>query len=44
MDIQVGLSMLLARLPGLRLAVAEDELEWKTGLAIRGPLALPIAW
>jgi cytochrome P450 len=44
MDLQVGLAVLLARLPGLRLAVAEHQLEWKTGMAIRGPVALPIAW
>jgi len=44
MDIQVGLTALLHRLPGLRLAVPEDRLEWKTGMAVRGPVALPIAW
>jgi cytochrome P450 len=44
LDIQVGLTALLDRFPNLRLAVAEDELEWKTGLAIRGPVALPITW
>src|SRR5256886_2807879 len=37
MDIQVGLTALLHRLPGLRLAVPEDRLEWKTGMAVRGP-------
>lgn len=28
----------------LRLAVPEAELEWKSGMAVRGPVALPIAW
>ncbi|SMD22659.1 cytochrome P450 [Kibdelosporangium aridum] len=44
MDIQVALTALLARLPGLRLAVPADEVEWRTGMALRGPIALPISW
>jgi cytochrome P450 len=44
MDMQVALTALLDRLPDLRLAVPEDQLEWKGGLAVRGPVALPIAW
>jgi hypothetical protein len=32
------------RFPDLRLAVPEDQLEWKNGLAVRGPVALPITW
>jgi cytochrome P450 len=44
MDIQVALTALLDRLPGLRLAVSEDQVQWKTGLAVRGPVALPIGW
>ena len=44
MDIQIALAALLARFPDLRLAVPEAELEWKSGMAVRGPVALPIAW
>lgn len=44
MDIQVALTALLARLPALRLAVPADEVEWRTGMALRGPIALPISW
>jgi cytochrome P450 len=44
MDIQTALTALLARFPDLRLAVPEDQLEWKSGMAVRGPVALPIAW
>jgi hypothetical protein len=44
MDLQVALTALLARFPDLHLAVAEDELQWKTGMAVRGPVALPIGW
>jgi cytochrome P450 len=44
MDIQVALTALLDRFPGLRLAIPENHLQWKTGQAVRGPIALPIAW
>ncbi|HKN53837.1 MAG TPA: cytochrome P450 [Amycolatopsis sp.] len=44
MDIQTALAALLERFPDLRLAVSEAELEWKSGMAVRGPVALPIAW
>jgi cytochrome P450 len=44
MDLQVALSGLLSRFPTLRLAVPPAEVEWKTGMAVRGPVALPVAW
>jgi cytochrome P450 len=44
MDVQIALARLLERFPGLRLAVPEAELEWKSGMAVRGPVALPVAW
>jgi cytochrome P450 len=44
MDLQVALTALLERFPDLRLAVSEDEIEWKAGMAVRGPTALPLAW
>lgn len=44
MDVQSALAALLERFPDLRLAVPEAELEWKSGMAVRGPVALPIAW
>ncbi|MEV7415538.1 cytochrome P450 [Streptomyces sp. NPDC089919] len=37
-------SVLLDRFPGLRLAVPEDELQWRPGALIRGPEALPVTW
>jgi cytochrome P450 len=43
MDIQIALATLLARFPDLRLAVPAVEVEWKSGMAVRGPVALPIA-
>jgi cytochrome P450 len=44
MELQVALAALLARLPGIRLAVDENELPWKSGLLVRGLRALPVAW
>ena len=44
MNLQVALSALVERFPRLRLATAVDDLCWKTGTLVRGPLALPIAW
>ncbi|MEU5261474.1 cytochrome P450 [Amycolatopsis sp. NPDC021455] len=44
MDIQTALTALLSRFPDLRLAVPEAELVWKSGMAVRAPVALPLAW
>ena len=44
MDLQVALAALLHRFPSLRLAAPAEELTWKTGMAVRGPIALPIEW
>ncbi|MFD3581385.1 cytochrome P450 [Streptomyces sp. NPDC058683] len=35
---------LLDRLPGLRLAVPAEDVEWRRRTMIRGPLTLPVAW
>ena len=44
MELQVALGTLLARLPELDLAADEKELEWKSGLLVRGLRALPVTW
>ena len=44
MELQVALGTLLARLPGLDLAVDEKELVWKSGLLVRGLRAMPVTW
>ncbi|MDI5942023.1 cytochrome P450, partial [Micromonospora sp. DH15] len=44
MELQVVLDTLLDRTPGLRLAVPEPELVWKSGLLVRGLTAMPVAW
>jgi cytochrome P450 len=43
MQIQVALGSLLRRFPGLQLVDA-DRIEWKTGLLMRGPEVLSLAW
>ncbi|WP_316766588.1 cytochrome P450 [Streptomyces sasae] len=35
---------LLDRLPGLRLAVPAEEVEWRRKTMVRGPLTLPVTW
>ncbi|HKS48050.1 MAG TPA: cytochrome P450 [Amycolatopsis sp.] len=44
MEMQVALSSLLARFPGLKLAVDADEVPWQKGHLTRAPLTLPVAW
>ncbi|GGU70318.1 cytochrome P450 [Lentzea flava] len=41
MDLQVALTAILERFPGLRLT---GEPRWRTGMAMRGPLAMPVTW
>jgi cytochrome P450 len=43
-SLQVALGTLAHRMGGLRLAVTAEELSWKTGFVVRGPLRLPVAW
>ncbi|MFJ9946696.1 cytochrome P450 [Kitasatospora sp. NPDC091207] len=44
LELQVAIETVLDRLPGLRLAVPEDELRWKADAMVNGLQALPIAW
>ncbi|MEV4417168.1 cytochrome P450 [Catellatospora sp. NPDC049609] len=44
MELQVALHTLVTRFPGLRLAVAEQELPWKKGMLVRGLRELPVSW
>jgi cytochrome P450 len=44
MELQVAVTALLTRLPGLRFAGPEEELEWKSGLLVRGLKRMPVAW
>jgi cytochrome P450 len=44
MELQEALGALLRRLPGLRLAVPESELQFKPGLVVRSLESLPVTW
>lgn len=44
LQLEIGLTALLAEFPTLRLAVHEDRIRWTTDQFIRGPLALPVRW
>ena len=44
MELQVALGSILSRFPGLRMAVAEEDLAWQTGTMMRGLAAFPVAW
>ena len=41
MELQEALRVLLARLPGLRLA---GDVEWKTEMLVRGAVTMPVGW
>lgn len=43
-ELEIALGSLLARLPGLRLAVPADEVRFKPGDTIQGMLDLPVTW
>lgn len=44
LELQEAFHGLIGRLPGLRLAVPESELEFKPGMAIHSLRALPVRW
>jgi cytochrome P450 len=44
LETEVALGTLLRRLPGLRLAVPEDDLRWRFLPGFRGLEALPVTW
>jgi cytochrome P450 len=44
MELQVALRTLLTRFSGLRLADTGQDIEWKTGVATRGPSRMLVTW
>ena len=44
LEAEIALGTLLSRLPGLRLAVPEQELRWRPVPLFRSLVALPVAW
>lgn len=44
LELRIAFAVLLRRLPHLRPAVPDHEIEWKAGLITRGPVTLPVTW
>jgi len=44
LELRAAFEGLLRRLPELRPAVDPSEVEWKSGVLTRGPVALPVTW
>ncbi len=44
LELGASLGALIARLPSARIGVPRAELQWKTGLSVRGLHALPLTW
>ncbi len=44
LELQVALATLLRRLPGIRLAVADEAVRYQSGFVIRGVQGLPVVW
>ena len=44
LETEIALETLFRRLPGLRLAVPRDQLEWRATPGFRRVVALPVAW
>jgi pentalenic acid synthase len=42
--LEIALHSLFERLPGLRLAVAADDVPFKPGIAVQGLIELPVTW
>ncbi|ACU38429.1 cytochrome P450 [Actinosynnema pretiosum subsp. pretiosum] len=43
-ELQVALTSLLTRFPGLRLAVPPEQVPWRQGSLLRSPVELPVTW
>jgi len=43
-ELQEAIGALVHRYPALRLACADEEVQWKSGLMVRGPVSLPVTW
>jgi cytochrome P450 len=44
LQLQVAVEHWLELLPGLRLAVPPERIEWRRDQLVRGPVALPVSW
>jgi cytochrome P450 len=43
-ELEIALATFLERMPDLRVAVSESELEWDNGVAMRRQLRMPVTW
>nr|WP_272902859.1 cytochrome P450 [Streptomyces sp. BA2] len=43
-ELRTALTVLFNRLPGLRLAAADDAVTWSASATVRGPQKLPVKW
>lgn len=43
-ELQEALAVVLTRLPGIKLAVGEDQLDWRAGHLVNGLTQLPVTW
>ncbi|TDV57408.1 biflaviolin synthase [Actinophytocola oryzae] len=43
-ELHTVITAVLRGLPGVRLAVAEQDVPWRTGSLLRGPRSLPVVW
>jgi cytochrome P450 PksS len=44
LEAEIALETLFRRLPGLRLGIAPEELEWRATPGFRRLVTLPVAW
>lgn len=44
MELQIALTTLLTRLPGLDFATSAEDVEWKRGMLVRGPQKMLVSW
>jgi cytochrome P450 len=44
LEAEIAIGTLLRRLPGLRLAIPEEELRWRPVPLFRSLVELPVAW
>ncbi|HEY0696618.1 MAG TPA: cytochrome P450, partial [Micromonospora sp.] len=44
LEVRTAVKLLLRELPGLRIGVPAEQVRWKAGHSILGPVELPVTW
>ncbi|MFI6799181.1 cytochrome P450 [Streptosporangium canum] len=44
LEVEVAIGLLIRELPTLRLAISSQDIQYKAGHAVSGPIRLPVAW